>query len=674
MLEQGSEKCYNQAMEKEPKTFQELQKKTLLSKENPKDYLKKTASVDSWLELHRDRKKIARQKIFGSEIDAWFVYSGNDQDLQVKESFAKLENDCDAISRQRDEEIGYREGMENNERRFGFRKTSFQDLEDTLREAYSWNEDALEIPEVLIILGDKTKASTEILAKANSVVENFIEKMYSENSVVDGEVRSFLSKHKELISSSKMPISDESVVKLCVAKFDEVTTRAQRYGLYSKYYAAQSLESFAASFPEEVLKAMLEAVQFVEQREMDEMSDKLTDAFVASGDLRSQFWPEKLDEFAKSFRQQLDHTQEQEKWEKETEGSGEDWDYTPAASEGRAAAKAYVLYRKALAEHAKKMDFDKVKMDLAETWVQTLRACLDGSKERYVEIKEETDWERKILKPIIVAVSQDTQQRELMMENGANMVVSEMSKQKIEKLLKFVAHVKSNLASLSVERLRKTKQEFYQAVETKLEDRSEITAETEKEVAILEEIFQENGCKKILDIGCGAGRIDLPLLRSGYYLTGIEANESFLLTAMRRANEENLSNASFKKGDVIEYQKQITRGSQDAVIYTWHTILEAFGPGNLLTSLNSAWLALKSGGVLVFDQPTRENQHMEDGWYGNDPDGEHNYLAYLMDEDEIRFILEMAGFKDVEIKHWSTKPNEEYPEGMKKITVSAKKS
>lgn len=64
---------------------------------------------------------------------------------------------------------------------------------------------------------------------------------------------------------------------------------------------------------------------------------------------------------------------------------------------------------------------------------------------------------------------------------------------------------------------------------------------------------------------------------------------------------------------------------------------------------------------------------MEDGWYGNNPDNEHQYLSYIMTEEEIRLVLKMAGFENVEILKWKTKASEEYPEGMEKFTVSANK-
>lgn len=282
--------------------------------------------------------------------------------------------------------------------------------------------------------------------------------------------------------------------------------------------------------------------------------------------------------------------------------------------------------------------------------------------------------EKSLLTPVIVFLSHDNKAKDFMRSGGADLVLDDLSGEGIKQLMDLTARMKASTSSLMTERLRQIKSEFYNSVEEKLDARSEITAETEKEIEILHEIFQRIGdVQKVLDIACGNGRIDIPLLEKGYEVTGVDANEKFLQGAIRKALEKNISGAQFKKGDVIDFSGVVDPGSQDAVIYTWHSILEAFGVGNLLHTFGNSWSALRPGGVLVFDQPTRENPHMEDGWYGNDPDGEHQYLSYIMEEDEIKFILKTAGFEDVKIQKWKTKPSGEYPDGMHKFTVSARK-
>jgi SAM-dependent methyltransferase len=166
------------------------------------------------------------------------------------------------------------------------------------------------------------------------------------------------------------------------------------------------------------------------------------------------------------------------------------------------------------------------------------------------------------------------------------------------------------------------------------------------------------------------------LLEQGYEVDGLDSNKKFLAKIKKQLKTREISTkASFAPGSVIEYHGPDPEKQYDSVIYTWHTILEAFGPGNLLKSLNSAWRKLKPGGLLVFDQPTRKNKGLEDGWYGHEPEveGDISYLSYIMTEEEIRFILKISGFQSVKITKWTSKPTEEYPEGMKKITVSAKK-
>jgi SAM-dependent methyltransferase len=309
---------------------------------------------------------------------------------------------------------------------------------------------------------------------------------------------------------------------------------------------------------------------------------------------------------------------------------------------------------------------------MRETYVAMMKKELNAYAEEYFQDYDIFEAETKLLKPILVCVSEDPAQRELMRDYGTDVVLEKLSVEDMQQLVELVGRVKASAASLMPEKLKRIKKEFYKSVEDKLDARSEITADTEREIAFLEEIFRRHGnIKKVLDVGCGNGRIDLPLAEKGYEVLGLDANEQFLQSALKKSIEKNTPGVEFKKGDIIDYSDAVKPGTRDAVIYTWHTILEAFGPGNTLHSLGNAWSALRPGGVVVFDQPTRENPLMEDGWYGDNPDNEHRYLSYIMTEEEIEFILKMAGFEDVEIKKWQTKPSEEYPGGMCKLTISA---
>ncbi|MCK9378757.1 MAG: class I SAM-dependent methyltransferase [Candidatus Moranbacteria bacterium] len=295
--------------------------------------------------------------------------------------------------------------------------------------------------------------------------------------------------------------------------------------------------------------------------------------------------------------------------------------------------------------------------------------------------KEKMEWEENILQPLIVVVSDDLKFSEEAKKNGADIVMKKLELPDVLKLVELVGKIKSNPASLSPSVLNEIKTEFYGSIQEEVENRSKISAETEKELEILDEMFSGENIKSILDVGCGWGRIDLELAeKNDFLITGLDSSEYFLALGKNRleqAEKEGVlkGKVDYRKGEIIDYSKTIESGSFDSVIYTWHSILEAYGSGNILRSLNSAWKALRPRGVLVFDQPSRETEGLEDGWYGVKlkDDEKYSYLAYIMTEEEIEFMLKVAGFEDVEIRKWTTSPNKKYPEGMKKIVVKAHK-
>lgn len=314
-------------------------------------------------------------------------------------------------------------------------------------------------------------------------------------------------------------------------------------------------------------------------------------------------------------------------------------------------------------------EFSKTRLNL-ET-VRIIRKKIKTSLVKNNLIDKES-----LLQPIIVVSVVDKKLKTVFLETGANLVVDDFDPQDINALAQLAARIKNDPASLAPEKVKEEKKKFYERVGgEEMGERSEITADIEKEWQILQEIFKKYNIKNVLDVGCGSGRVDKKLVQDKKLkILAMDSNEELLKLAQQKITAKNIK---FIQGDLLNYIKheQIKHKSQDAVIYTWHAILEAFGPGNLLKTLNSAWLSLREGGVLIFDTPTRENADMADGWYQNRVDEETEYLSYIMTEEEIRFILRMTGFDPsvIEIKHWQTKPSNLYPSGMKKITVTARK-
>ncbi|HPI66998.1 MAG TPA: class I SAM-dependent methyltransferase [bacterium] len=296
-------------------------------------------------------------------------------------------------------------------------------------------------------------------------------------------------------------------------------------------------------------------------------------------------------------------------------------------------------------------------------------------------VKNNLTDKESILQPIIVVVCQDEELKTTYLEQGANLVAEDFQIDDIEKIAQLAAKIKSDPASLNTEGFLAEKIGFYQQIVDNgfMGERGELSADTEQELEILRKIFQENNIHKILDVGSGSGRLTNELGKDETLeIVGVDANEKLLKLAQEKSPD--LERIKYQKGRITDYvlfneESKKMMGQFEAVTYTWNTILEAFGPGNLIKTLNNAWLALKEGGQLVFDLPTRENSFIKDGWY-HIPAGEAgDYWAYIPTQEEIEFVLRMTGFdlKTIKFKKWAIAPSEEYPDGIKKITVVVNK-
>ncbi len=330
----------------------------------------------------------------------------------------------------------------------------------------------------------------------------------------------------------------------------------------------------------------------------------------------------------------------------------------------------YLAYHQSLAEAVQKFSQTTESNETAriETIFTALKKIIDERKDEYLQDVESEAAEERLLQPLIVAVGKSRRYQDAMLKAGADATLPQLTTDDLNQLVALAKRIRTSPASVATERLRRNKAEFYTSVIDQIESRSEQTSDTEKELALLKSLFANIAAKKLLDVGSGYGRLAKPLAQAGFDVTGIDASP----TLLKRAKESKgkIKNLHYAKGDIIDYRKAVEKGSFDAVYYGWHSFLEAYGLGNALTSLNSAREALRPGGTIVFDQPARTNPGLEDGWYG---DEEHGYVAYLMDEKEIQFLLRLAGFEDVHILHWTTKGSELYPAGMQKITVAATK-
>ena len=217
------------------------------------------------------------------------------------------------------------------------------------------------------------------------------------------------------------------------------------------------------------------------------------------------------------------------------------------------------------------------------------------------------------------------------------------------------------------DKMMKNKISFYKEYKDKLAERADFTADTEKELEILENIFQKNKAQKVLDAGGGEGRIAIPLANKGYETINLDSSEDLILKMNEKQKEIGDSKKVF--GVVGDLKNMpIESDSQDAVTFNWHILSDILGKKAKKKTLDEAYRVLKVGGVIVLDIPDREGGSYEkDGIYIQNPGGENIFIGYTPSEEEMKNYLKEANFRNIEIKKWQTRT------GFKKITFVGKK-
>jgi 2-polyprenyl-3-methyl-5-hydroxy-6-metoxy-1,4-benzoquinol methylase len=104
-----------------------------------------------------------------------------------------------------------------------------------------------------------------------------------------------------------------------------------------------------------------------------------------------------------------------------------------------------------------------------------------------------------------------------------------------------------------------------------------------------------NKVKKILDTGCGTGRLSIPLAKAGYQVLGIDITPAMLEVAMSKYKAKNL------KYKIADMRKFVSREKFDAVICGSNSIVHLLTKTDVLKYLGSCRKNLRKGGFLIFD-------------------------------------------------------------------------
>lgn len=108
--------------------------------------------------------------------------------------------------------------------------------------------------------------------------------------------------------------------------------------------------------------------------------------------------------------------------------------------------------------------------------------------------------------------------------------------------------------------------------------------------------LREAGAKSVLECACGTGSLTVRLARKGYQITGADLSEDMLMVARQKALDAGLRFLPFVCQDMrrIALHKPVDAvvAACDGVNYLMDGVEDFF---------QSAWKALKPGGMLLFD-------------------------------------------------------------------------
>jgi len=188
------------------------------------------------------------------------------------------------------------------------------------------------------------------------------------------------------------------------------------------------------------------------------------------------------------------------------------------------------------------------------------------------------------------------------------------------------------------------------------------------EEAVFTKVFNKN--QRLLELGCGAGRIALGLAARGYgHITGVDFAINMIIEAERLRQKKGLE-ARFRAGDARDL-KEFKNKEFDGVIFGFNGLMQIPKKQEREVVMREAYRVLAPGGYFVFTTHDRNNPRWKlfwieetKRWYKGKQSGLlYNFgdiftdtpygkvYLHIPDDAEIRDVAERVGFK-IESNQW----------------------
>jgi ubiquinone/menaquinone biosynthesis C-methylase UbiE len=178
---------------------------------------------------------------------------------------------------------------------------------------------------------------------------------------------------------------------------------------------------------------------------------------------------------------------------------------------------------------------------------------------------------------------------------------------------------------------------------------------TKKSIIFLKKFLNKN--ESILDLGCGYGRIIMPLAKCGYNIEGIDISKELAQSARHKINKENLK-AKIKIGDIrtLPY----AHGTFDKIICIWSTFNHLLTKKDQHACINEIYRVLKPGGIALIEMVNGNIKAIVDdlskNGFGNGRRINSKVYAgttivsYIHNKDTIKAVCKNSYFKQFKIR------------------------